>query len=45
MVQEGTSGTPFATVELNQANSFTYTWATPTLPAYLVTANGDYVLD
>ena len=45
VVQEGTSGTPFATVELNQANSFTYTWATPTLPAYLVTANGDYVLD
>ncbi|MBQ8559623.1 MAG: Cna B-type domain-containing protein [Tyzzerella sp.] len=43
--QEGTNGVPFATVVLNQANNFTYTWETPTLPKYLVDDNGDYRLD
>ena len=45
IIQKDTNGVPFTTVVLNQANNFTYTWETPTLPKYLVDDNGDYRLD
>lgn len=44
-VINNTGNKPFATVELNQANNFTYTWEKGTLPKYLVDASGDYVID
>lgn len=44
-VTNNTGNKPFATVDLNQENSFTYTWEAGTLPKYLVDASGDYVID
>lgn len=45
IVQDDADGVPFTSVVLNQANGFTYTWPANSLPEYLVSSGGDYILD
>lgn len=45
IVQDDTNGVPFTSVVLNQANGFSYTWPANSLPEYLVSSGGDYILD